>query len=143
MITKEQNKKKYCCFYVSDFHLEMILLPYIKKNIDNSKIVIFTEENLLDTIKILLDRTNFDTEEKNKILDLHYWNNKKIESLSNNNEKHIFIINGSINYIEKINKKIEEFKFKKITIVDCYNVEKIDITEIKRVYDYKLNTIRI
>ena len=33
MITKEHETKKYCCFYASDFHLEMILLPYIKNNI--------------------------------------------------------------------------------------------------------------
>ena len=37
MITKEHKVKKYCLFYASDFHLEMILLPYIKKNIYKDK----------------------------------------------------------------------------------------------------------
>ena len=112
MITKELNIKKYCCFYVSEFHLEMILLPYIRKNIDNSKIIIFTQENLKDTVTILLDRINCNSEEKNKILNLHYWDNKKIEN----------------------------FDFKKVSIVDCYNAEKIDLNAINKKYDYKLNT---
>ena len=143
MITKELNMKKYCCFYVSDFHLEMILLPYIKKHIDNSKIIIFTEEDLLSTIKILLDKINFSEIEKNKILDLHYWNSKKIEKLINKDEKYIFIINGNINYIEEINKKIKKFDLKNYSIVDCYNIEKIDVSEIENKYDVKLNTSKI
>ena len=143
MITKELNIKKYCCFYVSDFHLEMILLPYIKKHIDNSKIIIFTEEDLLGTIKILLDRINFSEVEKNKILDLHYWNSKRIKKLINKDEKYVFIINGNISYIEEINKKIEKFDLKNYNIVDCYNVERIDVSEIENKYDLKLNTGKI
>lgn len=143
MITKELNIKKYGCFYVSDYHLEMILLPYIKKHIDNSKIIIFTEEDLLSTIRILLDRVNFSEAEKNKILDLHYWNRKKIKELLDKNEKYIFIINGNISYIEEMNKKIEKFDLKNYNIVDCYNVEKIDVSEIENKYDLKLNTSKI
>ena len=141
MVTKELNTKRYCCFYVSEFHLEMILLPYIRKNINNSKIIIFTQENLVDTIKILLDRINFTLEEKNKILDLHYWDNKKIEEiLPKKEDEYIFIINGNVKYIEEINKKIESFDLKKVSIVDCYNAEKINLKDINKKYDYKLNT---
>ena len=64
MITKEHEVKKYCCFYASDFHLEMILLPYIKKNMYKYKFMIFTEENLSDSMNILLNRTNLNKEEK-------------------------------------------------------------------------------
>ena len=42
MITKEHKVKKYCLFYASDFHLEMILLPYIKKNIYKDKFLSVT-----------------------------------------------------------------------------------------------------
>ena len=143
MVTKEHNIKKYCCFYVSDFHLEMILLPYIKKNINNSNIVIYTEEDLLSTIKILLGRINFSECEKNKILDLHFWGNKKIENLINKDEEYIFIINGNSNFIKEINKKIENFNLKKFSVVDCYNVEIINTSEIERKYDGKLNTSKI
>ena len=34
MITKEDKIQKSCCFYASDYHLEMIILPYINKKID-------------------------------------------------------------------------------------------------------------
>ena len=33
----ENKIEKLCCFYVSDFHLEMILLPYINKTIEENK----------------------------------------------------------------------------------------------------------
>ena len=143
MNTKECNIKKYCCFYVSEYHLEMILLPFIKEKINNSKIVIFTQYNLLETIKVLLDRINFRENEKNKILNLHYWNNKEIENLINLDKEYIFIINGNINYIEKINKKVKCYGLNKISIIDCYNIEKVDIKTIESRYNYKLNTYRI
>lgn len=143
MITKECKLVKYCCFYVSNYHLEMILLPYIKNKIDKTNIVIFTEENLQDTMKILLNRTNLKEEVKNKILNLRYWNNyeknklKKIENM-----EHIFIINGSLEYINKINLKIKKLDFSKISIVDCYNINNNDlnISAIKQNYDKILNT---
>lgn len=143
MITKECNIKRYGCFYVSEYHLEMILLPFIKEKINSSKIIIFTQENLLDTIKVLLDRINFNESEKNRILNLHYWNSKDIENIINSDKEYIFIINGSINYIEKINKKVRKYGLEKLSIIDCYNIEKIDIKTIKNKYNYKLNTYRM
>ena len=100
MITKDQTINKYCCLYVSEFHLEMILLPFIKKNINSSNIIIFTEYDLEDSIKKLLDRTNFKTEEKEQILDVKYWTNKNIEILENNKfNNYTIIINGSKNEV--------------------------------------------
>ena len=40
MITEEQCTEKTCLFCASDYHLEMILLPYIKERIDKNKIII-------------------------------------------------------------------------------------------------------
>lgn len=145
MITKEHNFNKYCCFYVSDFHLEMILLPYIKDKMDKTKFAIITEENLSESMKILLDRTNLNIDEKNKILNLN-WDNKNIEDIAkyNFNEKTI-IIKGSINYISRINEKIEKIKPKKINIIDCYNINEksLKVEEIQEKYDKILNTKNI
>ncbi len=55
-------------------------------------------------------------------------------------DEYIFIINGNIKFIEEINKKIESFDLKKVSIVDCYNAEKINLKDINKKYDYKLNT---
>ena len=53
MIVQDKMNEKICSFYVSDFHLEMILIPYINKKIEeNQKIIIKTEKNLEETIKI-------------------------------------------------------------------------------------------
>ena len=46
------TKEKTCAFYASDYHFEMISLPFIEKNIEeNKEIIILTENNLEDTIK--------------------------------------------------------------------------------------------
>ena len=37
MVVQEETKEKNCCFYVSEFHLEMILLPYINELIVDIK----------------------------------------------------------------------------------------------------------
>lgn len=142
MITKEHEIKKYCCFYASDYHLEMILLPYIKNNIDKTKFVILTENNLSESMKTLLDRTNLDTDEKNKMLALD-WNCKEIEKFSNYDfNKSTIIINGSNDYIEKVNEKIEKIGLQKGNIIDCYNINEksLKVMKIQEKYDDILNT---
>ena len=34
MFTKENNYEKICSFYASDYHLEMIMIPYINRKIE-------------------------------------------------------------------------------------------------------------
>ena len=53
----ENKIEKLCCFYVSDFHLEMILLPYINKRLDEN-IIIKTEKDLRDTVETLVSKMN-------------------------------------------------------------------------------------
>lgn len=145
MVTKEQDLKKYCCFYVSDFHLEMILLPYIKNHMKQTKFIIFTERNLSESMKILLDRTNLDFNQKKEILDLN-WKNSKQEDMNDYDfNECTIIINGSFNYISKINEKLKKIKYQKIRIIDCYpiNEPKISLTEIQAKYDETLNTRNI
>ncbi len=42
---QKTKKKKTCAFYASDYHFEMISLPYINKKLDESKEVIVLTEN--------------------------------------------------------------------------------------------------
>lgn len=142
MNTKEHGVKKYCLFYASDFHLEMILLPYIKNNTDKDKVMIFTEKNLSDSIKILLDRTNFKLEDKKAMLNLN-WHCENEKNISKCNlEDYTIIINGSDEYISKINKEINNLNVNKINIVDCYNInaKNQNIPAIQEQYDGILNT---
>ena len=142
MITKEHEVKKYCCFYASDFHLEMILLPYIKKKIYKDKFLIFTEENLSESMKILLNRINLSSDEKDLMLNLD-WNKKEKEILREKNlDNYTIIINGSNDYISKINEKINEINPKKINIIDCYSIndENVEPQRVQEKYDDILNT---
>lgn len=142
MITKEHKTKKYCCFYVSEFHLEMILLPYIKNNDEGKKFFICTEENLSESVKQVLERTNLNKEEQNLMLNLN-WNSKNEDSIYNYNlDNYTIIVNGSEKYISNINEKLKEINAKETTVIDCYNIngQTIEKERIKRKCDDILNT---
>ena len=62
------TKEKTCAFYASDYHFEMITLPYIEKKLEeNKKIIVLTENNLEDTMKTLISKVNLKQEKKNNI----------------------------------------------------------------------------
>ncbi len=147
MITKELEATKKCCLYASDFHLEMILVPYIKKRFDKTKFVILTENNLEDTIKTLLNRINIDKSDKDKILDLKWYSNDnekldKIKELNEKNNKICIIINGNYNYIKEKNKKLNELMKDNLEIIDCFNISdsETNIEEIQYKYKEFINT---
>ena len=67
---RENNGKneKVCLFFASDYHFEMISLPYINENLKKDKnIVVFTENDLNKTIYKLLSNVNLSKEEKENI----------------------------------------------------------------------------
>ena len=150
---KNITKEKSCAFYASDYHFEMISLPYISKSMDeNKEVVILTENNLKDTVNTLISKTNLKEERQNKILSLDWSNNdlkkfKEISKKSKENMNMIIFIKGKQNYIENINKNIEKWVMNNdhIKIIDCYDFfemeEKID--EIAQKYDKVLGTSRI
>ena len=146
MITKKPKINKNCCLYVSEFHLEMILLPYLKRRMKNSEILIYTQNDLVESIKILLDRTNLNIEDKEKILNIKYWDNKNINKNKNENSKeYTIIINGNKEYIKEINKKIKILNAEVINVVDCYDINNciIEPSFIKSNYKNILNTENI
>ena len=148
MITEEQSTEKACLFCASDFHLEMILLPYIKERMNQDEIIIFTENNLEDSLNILLTKINLNEDDKEKIKNLDWKNTdeKKIEQLKNDKERRLhIIINGSYNYIKNINKKINESATNRTEIVDCFHVgdRDVDISELSQKYKNILNSKKI
>ena len=141
MITKEQKINKYCCLYVSDFHLEMILLPFIKNKIKESKILIYTQSDLLETLKVLLTRTNLSYENKRNILKIENWNNKIYKNINHEDtSEYTVIINGNDEYRKMIKKGLKNLNIK--NIVDCYNLNDSNIqkNKIKNKYNGILNT---
>ena len=100
MLENKNSKDKVCAFYASDYHFEMMTLPYISKKLDESKkVVILSENNLNDTINVLMERTNLKTDKKNKILNLN-WNNNDLEKFRmisenvKNQEETIIFVKG-------------------------------------------------
>lgn len=150
MVTEQHETNKKCCLYASDFHLEMILLPYIKNNIDKTKFIIITQNDLRETIKILLDRVNITNIYKKNILNLNWTkseilNTDYIKNIINENEKIDIIIKGDKDYIERVNKELELLINSKVSIIDCFCIEdsKIDVNKIKSDYKEFLSTSMI
>lgn len=140
-IEKKENKKMYV-FYVSEFHLEMILLPFVNKKIEEKeKIIINTEYDLEDTMKVLLNRMNLKEENKEKILGLN-WNKKEKQEMYN---KSNIITIGRQEYIDKINSEIKQENLNNIRMLDCYKFDDIkeEISDIANKYDGNFNTSRL
>lgn len=126
---EESNITKLCSFYVSEWHLVTMLLPYISKKINNgAKITTILEKNIEKEVITLVEKLNL--KNKDKILKLK-WNTKKeiktiLEDLKNKKEL-IIIVNGEKNFIKEQNKKIEKYLREnktniKVKIINCYEI---------------------
>lgn len=78
MVVKDKKIEKVYSSYVSEYHLEMILVPFINSKIEEKEnVVIETEYDMNETLNTLLSKLNLKEENKEKILRLG-WNKKKI-----------------------------------------------------------------
>lgn len=149
MEVQKNNLTKLCSFYVSDWHLVTMLLPYINQKInEQAKIATILEKNIKQNVETLVEKLNL--KNKEKILNLN-WSTQdeikiKINELEKNQELVIFI-NGSKEFIEKYNRKLTRY-FEthliknEIKIINCYEVIEYNgsITEILDEHDKILNT---
>lgn len=129
----EKTKEKTCVFFASDYHFEMVTLPFIEENLrNNKKIIVLTENDLEDTIKNLISKVNLKKEKKEKIFEIDWKNNdlkkfKEIKKEVENKEDLIIFIKGKENYIKNVNENIAKWtnKIDTVKIIDCYDVEEI------------------
>ena len=155
---QNENIIKLCSFYVSDWHLITMLLPYINKQIDEKvQIATILENNIEEKITTFVKKLKIPNEEK--ILKIQWKNKKtlKYNSLKRLIENHLgnrilIIVNGNREYINETNKIINEYiinnlnKIKEsktyIKIVDCYKIVEFNtsIMEILDNHDMILNT---
>ena len=142
MIANKETTEKKCCFYASDFHLEMTIVPYINKKIEENKnVVIVTQNKLEETMKVLISRMNINNNKK--LLDLD-WNNSDISQIKTRKNL-VVIINGSKNFIDNKNREIKKLLGNEpVEIVDCYNFDEIKdkIVEIRAEYNKVLNNLQ-
>lgn len=151
----KEKVEKLCSFYVSDWHLATMLLPYINKKVDEKvEVIAILETNLKENIKVLLNKLNLKNMEKIDKIDFDKTNAYKYENIVKKigdklNNEIVIIVNGNKEYIEatnnNINKVIEKNINKinkKIKIVNCYEVTEFNtnIKEILDEHDKILNT---
>lgn len=150
MNKNQETKEKICTFFASDYHFEMISLPYINQTIqENKEVIILTENDLEDTIKVLLGNMNLKEENKNNILNLG-WNQddlnkfKIVKEKVEKNKELVVFIKGKENYIHNINKNIEKWieKGTNTKVIDCYDLEEVgeNLDEIMDKYEKILST---
>ncbi len=146
------NIEKVCAFCVSEAHLSAMIIPYISKQLKNKNIIkTFLENNLEKNIEIILSKIILNGKNKKEIKKINWnKNNKKIEKdilLEKNNNKIInILVYGKIEYIKKINNKLNLILNKKtnnkIRIINCYLVDEVDnnIKQIVNEHEFLLNT---
>lgn len=145
MLKENKTEDKSCLFYVSDYHFEMIALPYMKEKIENNnQVIVMTQENLEDSMKHLLDKVNLDSDDKKKIEKIN-WKEKSVEEISEIdtlNNKVVFV-KGTEKYIKNVNQKINEVSnIQNLQVIDCYDVNNVDesIIDITKDYNSILST---
>lgn len=158
MSIQKKNIIKLCSFYVSDWHLITMLLPYINREInDEVKIATILENDIKNNVETLVKKLNLRNEEK--ILNIN-WSNKNTNKYldinniieSNIGSKILIIVNGNKEYVENANKNIDKYieknmnKIEKtntqIKIANCYEIVEFNgsIIEILDDHDKILNT---
>lgn len=155
MSVQKKRVTRFCSFYVSDWHMVTMLLPYVNKEInEQAKIVTFLEKDIEKNIQTLVKKLNLKNKEKILNLDWTSINANKYTNVSKKIDKCkdkdiLIIVNGSKEYIDKANHNIEQYIQKNekqleetIKIVNCYEVIEFNgnIEEILNQHDKILNT---
>ena len=153
---KKENKRieKLCSFYVSNWHLATMILPYINHQIEKeAKIITILENDMEENIKTLVEKLNLKNEKE--ILEIRWTNinSKKYSDIENllkkevrKTKENIILINGCRDYITRNNENVEKWLKKsnenKIKIINFFEVTEFNhhIMEILEAHDRILNT---
>lgn len=151
--------KKVCGLSISSIHFSMMILPYIKKELETKKDVItILEGNLEKNINQILSKLTITDEEKEKILNINWKETdikesaikKHIREKLIENENLDIIVYGSEQYINNageiidkiISEDVKKNEDKNIKIIDCYSIGDFNenIKEILDNHDIMFNT---
>lgn len=149
MVKENKSKEKLCLFFASDYHFEMISLPYINENLKEDKnIIMITENDLNETVDKLLSRINLNKDDKEKIIKLDWKNNdfnkfKEIKKANEEGKETIIFVKGKENYINNINKNIENWiSVDRTQVINCYDINEVhdNVANIAKMYNKVLST---
>ena len=134
-----------CSFCVNDYHLAVMLVPYIYEAInEGKKVITFFDRSLEDIIKkiILTNEKFWKNEECFSNIDFGKTRfdklSEKFENVQNND---VVIVVGSDDFIERINRLLINFHTN-FTLLNCFNISDIAKNENFKISDYSkiLNT---
>ena len=149
MVKKNKSQERLCLFFASDYHFEMISLPYINEKLKkDNNVIIMTENNLDVTVDKLLSMVNLTQKEKDRIIKIDWKNDdvkkfKEIKSANANGKETVILVKGKENYINSINKNIENWiDINNTKIIDCYDINEVyeDVSNIAKKYNKVLST---
>ena len=154
----KQTVEKICSFYVSDWHLVTMLLPYINKKInEKANIITILEKDIDKNVETLINKLNLKNREKILNLNWKKTNGIKYSEVKKNINKeiledklNIIFINGKKSYMDMVNKNIDKLlsenskKYKEINIkiINCFEVGdfNMNILDILSEHSKILNT---
>ena len=134
-----------CSFCVNDYHLAVMLVPYIYEAINGGKKVItFFDRSLEDIFKkvTLTNKKFWENQEVLKSIDLSKTRFDKLadkfENVQNND---IVIVAGNDDFIERINRLLINFHTN-FTLINCFNISDVAKNENFKISNYSkiLNT---
>lgn len=156
MKKKENQIKKVCSFYVNDWHLTTMMLPYMNRRIrENVTIETMLQNGIEDKVSELIGKMNLSKDSSSKILGINWTSNtvlkySEIKSMieeAMREEEIDILVNGTTDYIEIINQSIKKvleetkIKGKQINIINAYEVTQFEnINEVLEKHNAILNT---
>ncbi len=149
MVKENKGQERLCLFFASDYHFEMISLPYINEKLKKDNNVIIMTENDLDiTVDKLLSMVNLTQNEKDRITKIDWKNDdvskfKEIKNANANGKETVILVKGKENYINSVNKNIENWiNINNTKIIDCYDINEVyeDVSNIAKNYNKVLST---
>ena len=149
MMKENKREEKICLFFASDYHFEMISLPYINESLKKNKdVVIMTENDLENSVNKVISSINLNEEEKNRLNKIDWKNDelnkfKEVKNADKDGKELLIFVKGRENYINNMNKNIENWtNLKNVEIVDCYDINEVqdDVSDIAKRYKKVLST---
>lgn len=149
MMKENKRENKLCLFFASDYHFEMISLPYINESLKkNENVIIMTENNLDSSVDKVISSINLNEEERNRLTRVDWKNDnldkfRKIKIANQEGKDTLIFVKGKENYINNMNKNIENWiNNNEVTVVDCYDISEIqdEVSDIAKRYDRILST---
>lgn len=128
-----------CSFCVNEYHLAVIIIPYIYNAMnEKKKIITFFDRGIRDISMKVINTNELFWKNKNVFSDIN-WDKVKFEKLAqkfeNVQDNDIVIVAGKDDFIERINRLLINFHTN-FTLVNCYNVKDIAKNDNFKISNY-------